>query len=519
MVNSRTWLHVSLYSGLGIAVILAADNVVHSINSVFTDWTLIALPACLISGFMIWQKIDHKPVLVEPISRVGLQEKLQQVNGIITKISDADSCQNLQQQAAQIANNLAQNQFRIAVFGTSSAGKTSVINALLGRTVGQTAATNGTTLTEQAYTYEPQSKPTEVLTSKPKLSRQISLIDTPGILEKGEAGAARELLAQQIAKSADLLVFVTATDLTATEYSYLASLAELGKRIILAFNKTDCYLPNDLQSILAQLQARTAKFFSPLDIVAIAAQPNPIKVRQYANQSEQELIKEWLEPIPADVQPLKERIESILSGEWEQLFMTNTALRIQSLQETAQSALQGMRRTEAEQLITKFQWANAATVFANPLPGLDVLASAAINTQMLIELSKLYEKPLSLKQAQKTAPIIAETLLKFGCVEAATVAIATCLKTNALTYAIGGSVQGISAAYLTYIGGTSFVSYLEQEPATTGKAKNMNTALRELCLSKFNSAQSGQFFTDFVGNAVTQINGNLSSLKISASSR
>jgi ribosome biogenesis GTPase A len=42
------------------------------------------------------------------------------------------------------------------VFGTGSSGKTSVINALLGREAGNTAATIGTTTTEQEYPYESQ---------------------------------------------------------------------------------------------------------------------------------------------------------------------------------------------------------------------------------------------------------------------------------------------------------------------------------------------------------------------------
>jgi small GTP-binding protein len=483
------------------------------LTNLLSDWQVICGAAIVCSGFVLISNRQLIPVrdrenLPSPINRHSLQQDLRQVRQKIAQISEPSRRQVLEQKAEQIAGNLTKNQFRIALFGIGSAGKTAAINALLGRTVDKTAVTIGTTPTSQSYSYSSGGEPKS--SAQAKLSRQILLVDTPGIQERGAYGQVREAAALHIAQTADLLVFVTCGDLTATEYNVLANLCSSGKRTILAFNKTDCYLPTDRELILAKLQERTEDLVLPQDIVAIAAQPLPIKVRQY-NDADPNLVKEWLETVAPDIATLRQRIEEILSGEWEELLIANTHQQIQALQQETKATLQQLRHVEAEKIMTRFQAIAATTVFANPLPGLDLVANTAINTQMLLELSRLYDRPFNIKQAQKTAGIIAQSLLKFGGVEIVTVAISSCLKTNVITYAIGGSVQALSAAYLTRIGGLSFIDYLETlEPNSNSLdlSKTIST-LRMLCQNNFRKAQSAEFLSQFVGSAVKQINQDL----------
>jgi uncharacterized protein len=515
-MNSRTWRHPGLYLIFLMAALALVGNL---LTNLLSDWQVICGAAIVCGAFIAISNRQIIPVsdrenLPSPINRHSLQQELQQVRQLISRISDVSSRQVLEQKAEQIASNLTKNQFRIALFGIGSAGKTAAINALLGRTVDKTAATIGTTQASQSYSYTSDRE--HKSHAQAKLSRQILLVDTPGIQERGEYGQMREAAALHVARTADLLIFVTCGDLTATEYDALANICRSGKRTILAFNKTDCYLPTDRELILAKLQERTQDLVLPQDIVAIAAQPAPIKVRQY-NDADPNLAKEWLEVVSPDITALRQRIEEILSGEWEELLIANTHQQIQALQQETKATLQQLRHVEGEKIMIRFQAIAATTVFANPLPGLDLVANTAINTQMLLELSRLYDRPFNIKQAQKTAGIIAQALLKFGGVEIVTVAIASCLKTNAVTYAIGGSVQALSAAYLTRIGGLSFLDYLETlEPESNhlDLSKTIST-LRMLCQSNFRKAQSAEFLSEFVGGAVKQIN---QSLHITASS-
>lgn len=519
MLNSPTVLpRKKLLLGLGLTGIVAIANALFSLEH---DWHLLSITTMMVGGSLLFVNVRQSfaAVLDKPavIDRAYLFKQLDQAQIAIAKISDLLKRQSLNEQAQQISHDLQKNHFRIVIFGTGSAGKTSVINALLGRNVGKTGAAIGTTITRQEYTYQDLEAASVThqnanKNSETKLKRQISLLDTSGIQEMGAVGHQRELDALKISRNSDLLVFVTAGDLTNSEYRELESLANLGKRVILAFNKTDLYLPCDREQVLAKLKERTQQFtntLAPIDIVAISAQPAPIKVRQYvnadnANNTASATLQEWWEDVPPDVLTLKERIESILSHEWEDLLIRNTQLQIENLWQEINGTINLERRQDAAILINRYQLVAATTVFANPIPALDLLAGAAINTQMLLDLAKIYDRPLSFKQAQQLAVTLAQQLLQLGCVEIATSAIASCFKVNAITYALGGSVQAITAAYLTHIGGMSFIEYLEQQPQTAISDNPLATnALQQICQKTFKSLQGEQFFFNFI-NSVSQ---------------
>ena len=506
MLNSRMVLsRQGLLIGFGIVSAAAIANALFSLEH---DWHLLTITTLMTGGTLLFVNLRQSlaTVIDQPkvIDRSFLFKELQQVQKAIAKIADASKRTALSDRAQQIASNLQKNNFQIVIFGTGSAGKTSVINALLGRKAGKTGAAIGTTITREEYSYQGIDFSPVGITPihTEKLKRQISLLDTSGIQEMGEMGQQRELNSLKIAQNADLMVFVTAGDLTNSEYRELERLASLGKRVILAFNKTDLYLPSDREHVLTKLQERTQNFLAASDIVAIAASPSPIKVRQYANADDSAnhlASQEWWEDVPADMIALKERIETILSNEWEDLLIHNTHLQIQNLLQEINGTINQERRQDATTIIHRYQILAATTVFANPIPALDLLAGAAINTQMLVDLAKIYDRPLNFLQAKQFALTIAQQLLQLGCIEIATSAIASCFKINAITYAIGGSMQAVTAAYLTHIGGLSFVEYLEQPPQTALDAKPENAiALQNICQKTFKALQGDRFFLDFV---------------------
>jgi len=493
MTNLRTWGYLGL-AGLGTV----------TIASYWQHWEFLSLLIAGLIAIAVIKNVTTEPIETQsqPLTRNSLDKSLEQVNKIISKISDRSLQTDLKTRADQIQSDLNQNQFRIAVFGISSVGKTSVINALLEQNLGITAPTLGTTKSQEIYSYA------DKFSDKSLLRRKISLIDTPGLQNRGAIGLKQEAEAKAAAESADLLLFITDGDLGAIEYQALINLAQL-KRIILVFNKTDQYLPPDRQAIVAELHHKTSKFIVPADIVAIAANPAPITVRQYESPDHSLLVKEWLEPVPPEVSALKDRIESILSYEWEDLLLLNTSQKLQLLQKSAQASLQKIRHQQGHAIISRYQWINAGVIFANPIPAVDLLASVAINAKLLMELTQLYDRSLSMKQAQKMAMVMGEILIKLGCVEVATVAIASqasyFLKTNAVTYGIGGTVQAVSAAYLTYIGGMSFLDYLDQTPEPDFTAASIMDIIR----ANFSKMQEMSFVREFINQTISNLSPSI----------
>src|SRR5947209_14423228 len=148
---------------------------------------------------------------------------------------------------ATIRSDRERRRFHVVVFGTGSAGKTSLINALLGQHVGKTEAVMGTTRHGEDFTHTIEGVEGTVL-----------LTDTPGLSEIGAGGAAREAAARDLAARADLLLFVVDHDLVRSEYDPLTALARQGKRSIVVLNKQDRLLDADRDAILDKLRQRLA---------------------------------------------------------------------------------------------------------------------------------------------------------------------------------------------------------------------------------------------------------------------
>ena len=183
-----------------------------------------------------------------------------QAEGVIRQVGDQAAKAELNRELGEIRAGRDRREFHVVVFGTGSAGKTSLINALLGREVGKTEAVMGTTQRGENHTYTLEG-----------VEGTVFLTDTPGLSEIGAGGAAREQEARELAARADLLVFVLDHDLIRTEFEPLSALVRQGKRSIVVLNKTDRFTDADRDAILAKLRERLRGLVPPDDVVAGAA--------------------------------------------------------------------------------------------------------------------------------------------------------------------------------------------------------------------------------------------------------
>ncbi|MFN5855408.1 MAG: DUF697 domain-containing protein [Pseudanabaenaceae cyanobacterium] len=503
------------------------------------DWFWLYALALVGGGVWAWAEVKQQQPAVTsepPKNRASLRQKLQVLQQQITQINDPAQRHQLEIAIGQLNSQLGKNQFQIVLCGKGSTGKTAVLNALLGKSAAATGVTLGTTKTSTPYPYPVVEQILEHLDSLAggvtiPTKRQISLVDTPAlevplseVASKFVSGiklpqefrqkALKNRLQNTVmplAANADLLLFVIDSDLTATEYESLKYLAQQGKRIILVFNKIDCYLPADRQAIVAKLTETVGAWVQPEDIVSVMAAPAPIRVRQYATADQTQILKEWFEPMPADITALKNRIEKILSEDWEDLWCDNLDQQIRELQTQYQTLLHQQYRIVAEKVITRYQWLTAGALFANPIPAIDLIGGTAIQTKMLAELGQIYGQPIATSQAKAIGGILGQSLVQSGCVQIATNAITACLtaflKSNAVTYAIGGTVQGMVGAYVCRVAALSFIAYLEQTtiadstPTKTLEISPSQTkALQNLCQQTYQGLQGEGFFQEFVAN-------------------
>lgn len=378
---------------------------------------------------------------------------------------------------------LDQGVIRIAAFGLVSRGKSAVLNALLGQKILQTGPLHGVTQWPRSVRWTPDSGG----------KVQVELIDTPGLDEI--EGQARAKMAQEVARQADLILFVVAGDITRTEYQALCELRQAQKPIILVFNKIDLYPDQDRQAIYQNLQQlgagssggrRLQQLLSPDEIVMVAAEPAAVQVR--VEWPDGKVSYEWESP-SAQIDELKEKILAILNREGRSLLALNALVQAREAETAMASKILTLRNTDAEKLIWQFTKYKALAVALNPIAVLDILGGTIADLALIRELARLYNLPMTSYEAGKLLKTIllsagglllgelgSSLLLGFGKSAAAVAGGEN--PTNFTAYGGAAIAQAGVAGYGAYAVGRAAQIYLEQ--GCTWGQLGPNTVIQEI---------------------------------------
>jgi len=293
---------------------------------------------------------------------------------------------------ANLLDKLERTCVQIAAFGMVGRGKSSVLNALLGQPVFETGALHGVTRDRQGASWQlstesvGESNQDILRVALPGIGNsQIQLIDTPGIDEVD--GETREALARQVAKQADLILFIIAGDMTKVEYDALSQLREVGKPMLLVFNKIDQYPDADRQAIYRKIRdERVRQLLSPAEIVMVAASP---LVAHAVRRADGSMGIQRRPGIP-QIQDLKLKILEILHREGKSLVALNTMLYADDVNEQLVSRKMTIRDESANQIIWKAVMTKAIAIALNPVTVVDILTATVIDLVMILTLSRLY---------------------------------------------------------------------------------------------------------------------------------
>ncbi len=326
------------------------------------------------------------------------------------------------------------------------------------------------------------------------------------LLNSLQASESASLTFTEQCDDADLLLLMIAGDMTASELNRVETLISDGYQVLVVLNKQDQYTPMNKAVVVDQLKKRLA--MRNVDVVAISANPNSIKVRRHSESGE---VTEFLEQPPADLAALTQQLETF-AAEPASLVMATTLRQTKTLQRRITQQLNEYRRQKAMPVIEQMQWIAAGTAFANPIATVDLLATAAINGQLVLDLGAIYGQTFSMDQAKAAAGTIAELTVKLGLVELASQALGPILKSHVTTYIAGGALQGLSAAYLTRIAGLTLVDYFEEQSLLETTELNFE-GLGSRLQTLFQQARQGLALKDFVTQALPHLpNGNFSAV-------
>lgn len=457
-----------LVGGLGLSFALWMFDTWQEAFSQVGEVSLLSLLA-VGGGLLLFKQRSPIVELLElPCNRTFVENAILQtevaVHQLANEVKTLDVT-SLTEQISQLQAQIDRKEINIAVTGGKSVGKTSLIQVL-------------------ASSWQPS------------IPQTISFHDTAPLFSEAAGNSDAVVLKNAIAS--DYVLFLTNGDLTDSEFQTLQQLKSANQRTMLVFNKQDQYTPAERTSILLSLQQR-----SQVNVATSSAVPVAIKVRKHNDDG---TVQEWMEQPAPDLQQLTSGLGEVLTNQGQQLIWATTVRKAQLLKADVKNQLNNVRRERATPVIEQYQWYSAAAAFANPVPALDILATAAINGQMVMDLGGIYQQKFSLEQAKTVAVEMGSLMLKLGLVELSTKAVSTVLKSNAVTYAVGGVIQGVSAAYLTRVAGLALVEYFQAQEIAVNSGNGLNLdKLRQTLQNVFQQNQQVAFLQGFVSQGVKRL--------------
>lgn len=362
----------------------------------------------------------------------------------------------------QMADKLESGRVEIVVFGEISTGKSALVNALVGEELTQVNVQGGWTKDLWHVPWEGTGY------CVPGFAKsEVVLIDTPGLNEVD--GAQRGLMARSAAAKADMVLFVTDSDLNETEYSALVELAASNKPILLVLNKADLYRRDELEQLLALFRGpRLAGLVEGENIIVTQAAPREVEyIIEAADGSTR---TEWRKPKPK-VEDLRIRILEVLEAEGKALIALNAAMFAADKSDRMAALRVRLREDRAAKTIWSYAVTKSLAVALNPLPAVDVLGGTAVDATMVVTLGKIYGIDITLSNARGLVTSILKAAGWVMLSEAAVSYASSVFK--ALTVGIGSVAtalpQGAAAGYGSYIVGQA-ARYYFQHNASWGDA-------------------------------------------------
>ncbi len=353
-----------------------------------------------------------------------------------------------------MAEKLSSGRVEIVLFGEISTGKSALVNALIGDAVTEVNVQGGWTRDVWHLGWDgcgyrvPGFADSEVV-----------LVDTPGLNEVD--GAARTAMAHDAAARADIVMFVTDSDLNETEYSALVELAASHKPILLVLNKIDLYTPDErLQLMNIFTGGRLAGIVDPENVVPAAADPR--EVEHVIEEADGSSRTEWRKP-PPEVGRLRIRTLEVLESDGKELLALNAALYAADKSDRIAALRVRMREDRAAATIWSYAAIKSVAVAANPIPAADILGGTAVDAAMVVTLARVYGIELTTTGARR---LIASILKAAGWVMLGEVIAHVAAGVfKGLTLGAGTVLtalpQGAAAGYGSYIVGQAARYYFE----------------------------------------------------------
>jgi len=283
----------------------------------------------------------------------------------------------------------------VALFGNVSTGKSSIIKSLLPEASIDTSVKGGSTQEISRYTWSSMS------------GDQLALTDLPG---RNEASGSLDEMANDEAIRAQIVVYVTDSDLSRTQFDDIQALLSFGKPLIVALNKSDRYNHEERQLLKQRFNERMA---DNARLVFVQSGGREEVVRIDKDGKESALIRTR----QADVNELAQALQSEIDDQSHLLESLRDASVFVLVKQKLDAEKVGFRREKAAAIVKSSTRKAVVGAMASVSPGADIVIQGYLGTRMVKALCELYDSPVkqldidkfldfSQDQMKKSVPLV-----------------------------------------------------------------------------------------------------------------
>ncbi|RUQ36538.1 MAG: GTP-binding protein [Candidatus Competibacteraceae bacterium] len=386
----RTWLPLRLLLAVGVSVAVALllvlvlyltdlglsvwERLARAPTAFWVIYLLILGGLSAGGAYGVWRVLQwgrpagrsRAAVPAKPPDETSLRERLERSAAAGVPVDP------IRRELEELQRRRATGEIIVAIFGEISAGKSSMIGALLPGTDIAVDVRGGTTRQVAYYTW-----------TSPAGDRLV-LADLPGL---NEAGGLLDQTARDEALRAHVVIYVCEGDLTRDQYQSLRTLVELGSPLIVALNKIDRFAEGELDLVRERLAERVGE---QIEVAPVQCGGREEVTRIYHDGREETT---WRERQPR-IDDLRRALQRYLDTDPQVLDALRDTSVFVLAQQKLDVAVAEHRRGKADAIIQGYSRKAIFGALAAVSPGTDILIQGYLGINLIKELCTLYEVPV-----------------------------------------------------------------------------------------------------------------------------
>ena len=338
--------------------------------SLFYTYSAIIVAFVLGTVWLIWNLL--KPVSVSSSHDIDNISKESVIEDIEHAEKQGMDTADLRRELEELEARKETGTIYVALFGNVSTGKSSIIKSLLPEADIDISVRGGSTQKISQYTWSSSSGDRLVLT------------DLPG---RNEASGSLDELSNDEAVRAQLVIYVTDSDLSRTQFNDIKELQSFGKPMIVALNKSDRYNDEEKELLRQRFNERIENK-AQLVFVQSGGEEEVIRIDKEGVESVH------IRPRKAQIQELAESLQEEIDTQSGLLDNLRDASVFVLVKQKLDAEKTGFRQEKAAAIVKSSTRKAVLGAMASVSPGADIVVQGYLGTRMVKDLCELYNAPV-----------------------------------------------------------------------------------------------------------------------------